>query len=374
MNKQLISVQGLRLIAASMVVFVHALATYDVKVSPLPAGLEPHGMGEFGVKLFFCISGFIIYTTSGHVKAGIDALVRFFRKRLIRIVPMYWIATSIYAAKLTLQGNAPGWGNFTKSLLFIPYAGVDGLMRPVLGAGWSLNVEMMFYLVFGLALFSKPTYRIWLVTTILFALLLWHYGAANVQSPVYLITDYYLLYFLAGLFIARFNNKQILRRFAFPPMQALAICVAGITTCFIVVATAATNGLLQEAGMFVTCIACLSICAQERPSAAGERSVPLGLITLGGDASYCTYLTHGFVLGPTARLIDLSGTYVDPTLYALLMVIACNAFGALLYLYLEKPLLHRLSYTATPGAGRDAPKVAPEEQPQTPAQTRGMTT
>lgn len=72
-----------------------------------------------GVSLFFTISGFLqMYTTQKEQK-------HFLVKRLIRIVPLYWIMTiATFVAMLIMPGIALGEANFEeflKSLFFIPY-------------------------------------------------------------------------------------------------------------------------------------------------------------------------------------------------------------------------------------------------------------
>ncbi|GHU16170.1 acyltransferase [Spirochaetia bacterium] len=105
--------------------------------------------GGFGVDIFFIISGFII---AFMVSKNTD---NFIIKRIIRIVPLYWIATFI---TILLAVIFPKWFNNTtiefsaiiKSLLFIPYK--IGSSGPVILAGWTLNCEMLFYLVMGLCI------------------------------------------------------------------------------------------------------------------------------------------------------------------------------------------------------------------------------
>jgi exopolysaccharide production protein ExoZ len=84
---KLASVQYLRAVAALLVVAYH---TNNMGL------LRPHftilGFGGYGVDLFFVISGFIItVTTARDTSPGV-----FFRKRLIRIVPLYWLVTFVY--------------------------------------------------------------------------------------------------------------------------------------------------------------------------------------------------------------------------------------------------------------------------------------
>lgn len=135
------NLQVLRAFAALAVVHVHTGITYG----------SWHTPGTFGVDIFFVLSGFIM----AMICAGEgDA---FLVKRLTRIVPPYWALTLIsYAGLRASPGLDPtsprGIGPLLKSLFFIPYARTNGDLDPLLGAGWTLNYEMSFYVVLALAL------------------------------------------------------------------------------------------------------------------------------------------------------------------------------------------------------------------------------
>src|SRR5450631_4162160 len=86
MPKELIVVQYMRGIAVVIVVLHHLFSTTGLEYLFLPR------LGEFGVDIFFVISGFIMW----HTTAGADiSAVEFWRRRIIRIVPLYWFFLSI---------------------------------------------------------------------------------------------------------------------------------------------------------------------------------------------------------------------------------------------------------------------------------------
>ena len=99
--------QALRAIAAAMVVFDHAVVTWYDKLAGTAAPATALHLSAFGVKLFFCISGFIIFNSVWNLWAGWPSVKNFAVRRLIRIVPLYWCITLIYAGKLSLQGSSP---------------------------------------------------------------------------------------------------------------------------------------------------------------------------------------------------------------------------------------------------------------------------
>lgn len=348
---QLVSLQALRFIAAGMVVYVHALATYADKVAPISGTLTPAALGEFGVKLFFCISGYIIYLSSGQLRAGTATALDFMQRRLTRIVPLYWTATLLYALKLAAQGDPPALLDIVRSLLFLPYADENGLMRPVLGVGWSLNYEMMFYLLFAGTLLLRPGRRPAVLGAALAVLLFFRYAfppgdaAGALHVGLYLLGDHYLLYFLAGLAIAWLQKDGRLYRHLpqFSPRTTILALLGLISLYCIPVMLTSMPRMLMEALMAVICIVCLLLCTLERQGTHESPTLAVRLLKLGGDASYCTYLTHGFVMGPCARLIDLLGHETGPLPFAFSMLVLCSTTGILFYCLFEKPLLRKVA-------------------------------
>src|SRR5262245_34357477 len=153
-HERLDSVQALRAIAAVVVVCNHIPAIQN---------------GAYGVDLFFVISGFIVC----HVAAADPG--RFMAKRLIRVLPVYWLCT---IALFALAGFAPqlmgatraDWTELAKSLFFVPYLKGSGHVYPLLYLGWTLNYEMMFYLLFALSLVVAPKRPQWVAVPLLLGL------------------------------------------------------------------------------------------------------------------------------------------------------------------------------------------------------------
>ena len=149
---QLLGIQFLRFVAAAMVVGTHSTLYVSERLRAMPLWLN----GTRGVDIFFVISGFVMVWTSSELIGRPNGGWIFMRKRINRIVPLYWLATGIKAAMLLgLAGVAlhstfdPGL--IAKSLLFIPARKVSGEIEPLLGVGWTLNFEMAFYVLFALS-------------------------------------------------------------------------------------------------------------------------------------------------------------------------------------------------------------------------------
>ncbi len=164
------NLQILRAFAALLVVFFHC-DFLNIKV------------GQFGVDIFFVISGFIISFVLNKSQE------RFLSKRFIRVIPMYYLFTIGVACAWAIYPQ--GFNNvfvsleaIVKSLLFIPY--YIGDSGPILSLGWTLNYEIFFYVTAGVLaiFFKKPTLALLLATAVI--LLIICVGILNGSSNIYL--------------------------------------------------------------------------------------------------------------------------------------------------------------------------------------------
>lgn len=162
-GKKLANIQYLRGIAALMVCGFHTQNWLNNSLTDnLGSRLFPNG--EYGVEIFFMISGFImIYTTRNYnPELAVKNSITFLKKRIVRIVPLYTILTFawIFIFIPDFNFNYVNTIKILKSLFFIPYKGF-----PILYLGWTLNYEMLFYLIFAFTFLFKK-YRIHALITI----------------------------------------------------------------------------------------------------------------------------------------------------------------------------------------------------------------
>ncbi len=113
--------------------------------------------GSAGVDIFFVISG-LVMTISVQRNAGRDHPAWTFAKdRIIRIVPLYWIVTTV---KIAAVVAVPALATRTSldplyvagSYALLPLYDGSRLIPPVLPVGWTLTYEMFFYILVTAAL------------------------------------------------------------------------------------------------------------------------------------------------------------------------------------------------------------------------------
>ena len=197
------SIQALRAIAAIAVAVAHA-CHYLEKELGIPNPLPGSEFGSAGVDLFFVISGFVMVYASERFFRREARPAEFFLRRLARIVPLYWVTTSIILAYLLLHYGSLQAVHFSPavviaSYLFIPYPQTDGYMAPIHGVGWSLNFEMFFYVCFCLALPLGRRLGVAVLTALLVGLV-----AINrtLPPPLDYLAEPIVLEFAMGMLIA----------------------------------------------------------------------------------------------------------------------------------------------------------------------------
>lgn len=149
---------GLRAIAALMVVGYHAYAGLDGPSPPdapgwapavwNPAVWDPARHLNTGVAVFFVLSGFLLYRpfVDARLRGGRPPRVgAYLRRRLLRVVPAYWVAITVLGLALPalVPVLRPDWPVYYALVqTWVPGATFGGL-----APAWSLSVEMAFYLL-----------------------------------------------------------------------------------------------------------------------------------------------------------------------------------------------------------------------------------
>ncbi|HYI60996.1 MAG TPA: acyltransferase [Acidimicrobiales bacterium] len=134
--------EGLRALAASAVVVYHAVTLAG---SAATGRLyTPVSVLDMGVSVFFVISGFLIYRP--FVAAGAEGRepagpLRFWWRRVLRIVPAYWLALSVLWGLGWVDLGPQPWRFYLFLQIYDAYTTLSGIVP-----AWSLNTEMSFYL------------------------------------------------------------------------------------------------------------------------------------------------------------------------------------------------------------------------------------
>jgi len=140
------TLDGYRAIAALAVLLFHVLADTGFHAQAGYLGEATFRLGNYGVTVFFVLSGFLLYRP--YARADIEghappAFRPYIITRLFRIVPAYWVALSaVILLDIAKPQTALDWISFYGfAQIYRAQSQLDGL-----GVAWTLNIEMAFYL------------------------------------------------------------------------------------------------------------------------------------------------------------------------------------------------------------------------------------
>ena len=331
---QFVGIQLLRFVAAMLVVVMHLTQSISIHHTGTGAGDYWH-YGSAGVDIFFVISGFVMASSTRKLPADslvrIDAAWDFMRRRILRVVPLYWFYTLL---KLVLLLAIPSLALRTSldvqhlvlSLLFIPTISPWGLVEPVLPVGWTLNFEMFFYAVFAIAIAFGRQRILFALMIFLFAFLLGQFADDVVALKFY--GSSMIFEFVLGAGISHFHASTPKSS----PWWGLPAVAVGLLLLFGISWDAATDRFLTwglGAGFIV-----IGTIWLEPWINIHQWSRRIAFL---GDASYSIYLSHTFVVPAGVMLFKLADLH-NGLLIAMSVAIMVVVAGSASYMWIEKPL------------------------------------
>jgi len=318
-NKRYAELDALRGIAAIMVVLFHYSFRYG---SIYGYAVEPafsFEIGQYGVQLFFIISGFVIFLTLNKTEHVSDFIV----SRFSRLYPAYWAAmlfTFSVVYVFSLPGREVSFSvaviNCTMLQKWFKVASVDGVY-------WTLAVEMSFYVIMIFLFVTRQLRNINIVSCVwLCVILLSHYleklFSIHIHGALKLLflLDYGNL-FIAGIMFYKMMYKIewssiLILMFAFLVGYLMHDELVLLTTVYFVLFTLFVTGFLKFLAI--------------RP-----------LVYL-GSISYSLYLIHQNVGYVIIRNLE---TYNLATPFSIIVVPAIVSIfvASLIFRYIEKPAM-----------------------------------
>lgn len=205
MNEKNGAIQVLRAVAANLVVVSH-LPAIEAKYGAGFAILPSLGtLGQFGVHIFFGISGFVmalLFQQRPDWRA-------FLWDRATRIYPIYWLYTALV---LAVAAVAPSIVNSSfdhqpailKSLALWPDDSA-----PWLAVGWSLIHEVYFYAVMAFLLFIRANLIVGLVAWAAILALPFPHSSAELAIVLSPLTYEFIAGAFVGILATRFKGYRL---------------------------------------------------------------------------------------------------------------------------------------------------------------------
>ena len=309
------NIQILRAFAAISVAIVHSLLgihSYGFQ------SLNKLDLGDFGVDIFFVISGFImVFIQNNYKRTSVD----FFIQRIKRILPTYWICNFLILLLFflfpsifnTLKIN---FDHFFLSLFFLSQYILAS--KPVIVAGWTLEYEMFFYVLFAIFINIKNVKFSYLFIFIFISIL----------SFVGLI-DFLFIEFLFGMLIGIIYiyinklHKKILKKYCYH------FLIFGFLIFFVSVFYSLEITRLIKYGLPAALIVLGSIYAK-------QLSNKYAIII--GNASYSIYLVQGFCIPAILKFFKIFFPDFNVILIFAILLMASVLFGLFIYYFIERNL------------------------------------
>jgi peptidoglycan/LPS O-acetylase OafA/YrhL len=343
----------LRALAILLIVFSHLPELLAFDSNPVISTFKGFAVlfmnffAALGLALFFFVSGFVIHRNNANTATRTE-VIKFFKKRILRIFPLYWIALGVYflifgilplkTAFVTynpLANNLIDYLSTSYSItdIAIYVVGLQGVLaglitHPMPGL-WFIGVVLVYYLIYPfINIFSLNKRKFIGISVILFALLV------IVQHFTYLIDYRLFVYygaFVGGIFTSNYDilsarkfirSKQSIFKNAVGATCALAISAIGIAYVFNPTSTFSFSSVVwlvaQNVSRFVFA---LLLCYVVRLYIIASKKVSYPLLFSISFESYAVYLFHGpllIVLGVVLiGVFHLTGLQIDTVLILL---------------------------------------------------------
>jgi peptidoglycan/LPS O-acetylase OafA/YrhL len=354
---------SMRAIAALAIVLTHTAAASEFN-NTNPLGVYTARL-NMGVTLFFLLSGFLLYRpfVAARFQGRPPVRIRdYTRRRVLRIVPAYWVALTALALWPGLPGfwDGPWWRSYTFTQNYWDKSTLQGLFP-----AWTLCVEVSFYVVlpFLAVLIGRLAGTRWRVELALLGVLAAASVAVRVALQVAggffviqntLVT--YLDWFVYGMALAvvsvvwagRERSSLVLRVVERRPWVPWALAAAvfwfvatqlGLPRGFFVYTN--LNYVAEHLGLaLIAALLLLPAIFFDRAGGWPRRLLAVRTLAWLGLVSYGIFLYHGpFVVWLREQGADgwIPGSgLVSMTVVALAFAIAC---AALSYYLVERPLL-----------------------------------
>jgi len=328
-------VQALRAVAACLVVLLHCFTMWIAWFVKSP-GAHAWPNGATGVDIFFAISGFVMaISIPGLRGTPAEKAKGFLWRRLARIIPLYWGITTLKIAILTIWPDAVmnplgGLSRIASSYLFIPILNAKGEISPILGAGWTLNYEMLFYVLITLALVLDiaPLVFVTPALAVLACVAFIPHGHlpdfTTLASPL-------LIEFLYGLLLGSLVARGKFAGRSWGPLLFAASFIA-----LMLIPKPSDNWRFLFWGLPAACVLAGAVASEERWGAR----LPKWLLEA-GDASYALYLCQSLSMSAVDHLMSKMHLPAHPALAVEIIVsFAVNIpIAILVHRHIEKPVM-----------------------------------
>jgi exopolysaccharide production protein ExoZ len=300
---------------------------------------DAFNFGNFGVDIFFIVSGFIIFFSTASNFGRPSEVAGYLARRFSRIFPPYWL---VLLGCILLELRFADADLSIARVLFSAVL-VYGYQEPIVAVSWSLSYELIFYIAVACLLWARR--NIALALLVAWACIATANHAIGLPARMWL--SWWVVEFVLGCMFGWAASRGFLTCLAGSARPLFHACLGAITALGAWSATEVQkmDGASQAVLLAFAAIAIAAAGSVERT--AGNQAPKLARLL--GDAPYGIYLAHYPLLQlayPLARRQPVSDL-VAPDVFNLLLFVLLIAAGVAFHLVLEKPLVSWTSAALT---------------------------
>ncbi len=284
----------------------HVLYLSGIPINETAAAIT--GRMDFFVRVFFVLSAFAIGHAYYSRMSSTEAIKVFYQKRFFRIAPLFYfmILTGV-VFRLAMDQPMPPLLDFILSGSFL-FTLAPGKQSGLVGGGWSIAIEWLFYFMFPLLLSSIRTVRsaafAWVVLCLI-ATLSKRYLQDSFDGQLNEFASLNVLvhsqYFILGLLILHLSRAGMPTARNAMQRQAVGVAFLALLACTIY-SLHAPFGLPEEVLLSIAAPLMVGLSIAGFPRWLDNKATRwLGLV------SYSTYL----VQFPLIQLLQMHGIYAE---------------------------------------------------------------
>lgn len=354
-------IDALRGIAALSILFYHMSGRVTALFGLYPFQMLPDrfiGLNMASVPLFFVISAFTLYLSLDNKSEEKDRFIKFYIRRFFRIAPLFYFLLILVVLDCIIHDKALSWTELLSNFAFA-FNLVPEYSKSLTIDGWTIGVEMLFYLFLPLIFLKVNNIK----RAIIFTIAVFYLALAGKQLEVMIlgeqiVNEYWhynlfkwLFIFPAGILCYMFYKNylpKIKKEHEVP--TAIGMLFLAIIVLFYFVDNFDLNLAIYDRFEPLTVLTSMQIMS---PIAFCLLILSLSLATNGlivnritrfyGMISYSFYLVHPYLMALLESVYEyiyahtVISTDVSFCLCVLLTIIAATAVSWFTYHFVESP-------------------------------------
>ena len=328
-------IQILRIVACFAVFICHFGQRLHIRTISINL-YELTQLGQYGVELFFVISGYLACFSLNNGKSVIE----FYKKRIVRILPLYYFCIIYYFITETfIFKDVPadplhlGWLRYIFCLNGIVPS--EGYFWSNIGITWTIPVFMMFYLLAPVIIkLAKSTFVSSVMT--LFSFIVAY--VVNNYLNGWMSSLIYLPCFMLGVLIYN-AKKENLRFYTAIGLQLFVLILKYCDWSHYASKIIENTWLWGISAIFASIILISDELIFKKQKA-------IKTIEVLDEHSYTLYLIHGITFCGIVDKVDInvfSNRIIGIVFRLIITIIGTGVLTVIIHKYIEKPIQHALS-------------------------------